>query len=154
MIAVVCTTCKKALHVVGEMSEVDQLVGQRSDFWPDKYICFSCGGAATGFLTPEISAAALNELDIYNLTPQEAFAALNGLGIPEERVCCAEVIVPALEALGLKVKGKEFRGMARYFLDELELPDGTKFFFGASPQGAAIYRITKPHSYRKANDVG
>jgi len=153
MISIVCTDCKKALNVVGEMSEVDQLVGQRSEYWPNKYTCFSCGGVATGFLTPQISAAALGELDIYDVTVQEAFAALNGLGIPEERVCCADVIVPMLTALGLKVKGKEYRGMTRYFLDELELPDGTKFHFGASPQGAAIYRITKPHSYRKANDV-
>lgn len=154
MIAIVCIACKKSLHVVGEMSEVDQLVGQRSDYWPDKYKCFSCNGAATGFLSPEISFAALAELDVYHVTPQEAFAALNGLGIPDERTCCADVIVPLLEAVGLKVKGKEFRGMTRYFLDELELPDGTKLHFGASPQGAAIYRITKPHSYRKTNDVG
>lgn len=154
MISVVCTACKKSLHVVGEMSEVDQLIGQRSDYWPDKYTCFSCGSPASGFLTPEISAAALAELDIYNVTVQEAFAALNGLGVPAERVCCADVVEPLLEGLGLKVKGKEYRGTQRYFLTELELPDGTKLHFGASPQGAAIYRITKPHSYRKTNDVG
>ena len=154
MIAVVCTSCKNMLQVIGELSEVDHLVGQRSEFWPDKYKCFACGGSATGFLMPQISAAALGELNVHSVTAAEAFAALNGLGLPEERTCCADVIVPMLESLGLKVKGKEFRGTARYFLDELELPDGTKLFFGASPYGAAIYRITKPHSYREANDVG
>lgn len=154
MIAIVCTACKKMLNVVGEVSEVDMLVGQRSDFWPNKYVCFSCSGPAEGFLTPEVSAAAIRELDVYDVTPQEAFAALGGLGIPAERTCCADVVVPLFEAVGLKVKGKELRGMTRYFLDEIEMPDGTKLFLGASPHGAVIYRITRPHSYVRTNNVG
>lgn len=154
MITIACTTCSKALNVIGEVTEVDVLLGQRSEYWPDKYVCFSCGSKAQGFLTPEISAAAMAKLDAYDVSAQEAFAALNGLGLPSERVCCADVIVPLLEQLGLKVKGKELRGVQRYFLDELELPDGTKLHFGASPHGAAIYRVTKPHSYRETNDVG
>jgi hypothetical protein len=44
--------------------------------------------------------------------------------------------------------------MQRFFLDSIELPDGTKLHLGASPQGACIYRITKPHSYARTNDVG
>lgn len=154
MIAIVCTGCAHCLHVVGDVSEVDQLVGQRSDFWPDKYPCWNCGSQAQGFLSPEISAAAMEKLQIFHLTPQEAFAALMGMGLPEERKCCAEVVEALLQGVGLKVKGKEFRGLDRYFIDQIELADGTKLFLGSSPQGACVYRITKPHSYTKANDVG
>lgn len=154
MISIVCLECKKAIRVVGDVSEVDQLVGQRSEYWPDKYPCFSCGQLVHGYLTPEVSATAFGQLEVYDLSVQEAFAALNGLGVPDERSCCTDVVVPLLESVGLKVKGKEFRGVPRYFIDELELPDGTKLHLGASAQGAAVYRVTKPHSYRKANDVG
>lgn len=154
MISVVCTACNVALSVVGDVTEVDQLVGQRSEFWKDHYTCFRCNGGAEGFLTAEISAAALRELQVYNVTALEAFAAMNGLGIPEERNCCSDAIVPMFEALGIKVHGKEYRGMQRFFLNSIELPDGTTLHLGASPQGACIYRITKPHSYARTNDVG
>lgn len=150
MITIACTKCAHAIRVVGDVSEVDQLVGQRSDFWPDKYVCFHCGERCEGFLTPEISEFVLAKLNIFDLTPNEAFAALNGMGVPSEHTCCADVVVPLLEAQGIKVKGRELRGQQRYFLDEIHLPDGTKLFFGASPQGAVIYRITKPHSYVQA----
>lgn len=153
MISIVCTACKVALSVVGDVTEVDQLVGQCSEFWKDSYTCFRCNGRAEGFLTAEISAAALRELQVYNVTSLEAFAAMNGLGIPEERNCCGDVITPLLAALGVKAHGKEYRGVPRFFLDSLELPDGTKLHLGASPQGACIYRITKPHSYARTNDV-
>ncbi len=154
MITIVCTSCKTALYVIGEVSEVDHLLGTRSEYWPDKFPCFNCNAKASGLLTAEVSPAAMHELNVYELNVQEAFAAINGLGIPAERNCCAEVVVPLLESVGLKVNGKEFRGAMRYFIDALELPDGTKLHLAASPQGACVYRVTKPHSYRKANDVG
>ncbi len=154
MISIVCTACKLALNVVGEMSEVAQLVGQQSEFWQDRYTCFQCNGSAQGFLTAEVSAPAMRELQVYSVSATEAFAAMLGLGLPEERNCCSDVIVPLLEAVGVKVHGKESRGVQRFYLDAIELPDGTKLHLGASPQGACIYRITKPHSYARTNDVG
>lgn len=154
MITVVCTDCKHAINVIGEVAEVDHLVGQHSDFWPNGYKCWTCSGQMTGFLTPEVSAAAMRELYVYELGVQEAYAALMGLGIPDERVCTAESVMQLFESAGLQVKGKTFRGQHRYFIDEIQFPDGTKLHLGASPQGAAVYRITKPHSYVKANDVG
>lgn len=153
MIAIVCTSCKHCIHVIGEMSEVDLLVGQRSDFWPDKYKCWACGKYMEGFLAPEISYAVLNELFIYELSPNETFAALMGLGLPEERAVDADTILELFEKVGLKVKGKAYRGQSRYFIDEIEFPNGMKLHLGASPQGAAVYRITKPHSYTRSNDA-
>lgn len=157
MIFIACDSCCSALRVTGDVSEVDQLVGQRSEYWPDKYKCYSCGADAVGFLTPEVSALAMAKLHVVDVTAQEAFAALNGLGVPSERTCCEEVIRPLFEAQGLTVRGRTFRGQPRMCLDEIVFPDGTRLFLGASPQGAVIYRITKPHSYAaaaEANDVG
>lgn len=150
MILIACTHCRKALRVTGELDELEPLVGQRSEYWPDKYPCYCCGGTAAGFLVPEISEAAHASLSITDVTPQEAFAALNGLGLPDERTCCAEVVEPFFEKQGIKVHGFQPRGTMRYLVSELEFPDGTKMFFGTSPQGALIYRITKKHSYLKA----
>lgn len=153
MITIVCATCKHAICAVGEVSEVDLLIGQRSDFWPDKYKCWDCGKHMEGFLTPEISAAVLNELFIYELTAPETFAALMGLGLPQERVVETDTVLELFEKAGLKVQGKSYRGEQRYFIDVIEFPNGMKLHLGASPQGAAVYRITKPHSYARTNDV-
>ena len=154
MITIVCTHCKHALHATGEVSEVNQLVGQQSDFWPDKYRCWECDRYMEGFLTPEVSSAVANELTIIEVTAQEAFAALNGLGLPQERVVDPDTVLELFETVGLKVKGKSYRGQHRYFIDEIVFPNGVKLHLGASPQGAAVYRIVKPHSYARTNDVG
>ncbi len=151
MITIACFSCAHAISTIGEVSEVDILIGQRSDFWPDKYKCWACGGAMQAVLTPEVSTAVYSALFVYELSAQETYAALMGLGMPEERVVEADTVKQLFEQVGLKVKGKSYRGQHRYFLDEIEFPDGTKLHLGASPQGAAVFRITKPHSYARSN---
>ena len=154
MITIVCLPCNHAISVIGEVTEVDTLVGQRSDFWPDKYTCFTCGGSMEAVLTPEVSSFAYSKLFIYELGPHETFAALMGLGLPEERVVEADTVQQLFKQAGLAVKGKSYRGQHRFFIDEIQVPDGTKLHLGASPQGAAVYRSTKPHSYSRSNDAG
>jgi len=150
MITIVCQSCKHALCVVGEVRDVDVLVGKQSDYWPDKYSCYNCGGQASGFLTPQVDEAVMRSLQVTNVNAEEAFAALNGLGVPEERTCCAEVVLPYFEALGIIVKGRQPHGQTRYIVEELTFPDGTRMQLGASPQGALIYRVVKKHSYAAA----
>lgn len=150
MITIVCLSCKHALRVTGEVRDVDILVGQQSEYWPDGYLCYSCGSQASGFLTPEVDPLVLQSLHVTDVTVEEAFAALNGLGIPEERSCCAEVVLPYFAAQHIEVKGHQPHGQLRYVVDELVFPDGTRLLFGASPQGALIYRIVKRHSYVEA----
>lgn len=152
MIFIACTRCLAALQVVDDIDASDQLVGQQSDFWPDKYTCFACGEPAVGALTPQVSATIMARAHIVNVTAAEAFAALNGLGVPEERTCCEEVVVPYFAAQGIKVKGKQLRGQLRYVVNELVFPDGSRMCFGVSPQGAVVYRVAKPHSYAKGVD--
>lgn len=150
MITIFCEHCTHALRVNGDAVDVDSLLGQGSDYWPDRYPCYNCGKKAQGFLTPEISAMALSVMRVVDVNAQEAFAALNGLGVPSERTCCAEVIEELFDRHGIHVKGHQTSGQPRYLVEELSFTDGTRIQLGASPQGALIYRIVKPHSYVKA----
>ncbi len=147
MILIACSHCSYALRVTGPLEELDTLVGQRSDYWPDKYPCFHCDQIAAGFLLPEVSAVAMATLVISDVTPQEAFAALHGLGTPTEQTCCPEVLEQLFGNLGITLVGNQLSGTSRFRLDALALPGGTKVHFGASPQGAVIYRIVNRHSY-------
>jgi len=139
-----------SLTVIGEPAEVETLVGSRSDFHPDKYVCFECGLPAECLLTAEISAMAGRSLRINEVTPQEAFAALMGMGIPAEATCCAEVVEPMFEAQGIKVTGYQMPHTTRYVITALTFPDGRTMHLGAAFPGALAYRITKKHSYVEA----
>lgn len=147
MIFICCLTCRCALRVSGLQQEVDYLVGQGSEFWPDKYACYNCGGAAQGMLTPQVGAEVLASLTVTDVAPAEAFAALNGLGLPPERLCCSEVIAPLFEKCGITVRGRDIRGTTRTILDEITFPDGTRIYLAGSAQGAVVYRVVPPHSY-------
>jgi hypothetical protein len=87
---------------------------------------------------------------VVTVDPQEAFAALSGLGVKDERTCCTEVIEPLFAEHGIKAHGRQLEGTVRYYLDSLEFKDGTRLHFAPSPHGAVIYRVTKGgHSYLK-----
>jgi hypothetical protein len=150
MITIACAACSHALSVTGEADEIETLVGSRSDFHPDKYKCYNCEAPADCVLTAEVSAAAFKNLTVYDVTPQEAFAALHGMGIPPEMTCCAEVIEGMFEKQGIKVTGYQMPRTSRYVLTALTFPDGSTVHLGASFPGALAYRITKKHSYVQA----
>ena len=149
MIFIACNKCNHALFVSGDEREVSILVGPNSDFWPDKYRCASCGTlGAQACLSPEVDPVVLATRIVSNVTAEEAFAALNGLGLPEERVCSEELIEALFERQGIKVKGRQLCGnLPRYILDSLTFADGTCVHLGASSYGAILYRVVKPHSY-------
>jgi DNA-directed RNA polymerase subunit RPC12/RpoP len=146
---IACTHCSSAIRVQAEEHSAKLLVGDKSDFWPDKYPCYHCGQKVRAFLDPEIAAEALAALDVVDLTAEETFAAIMGLGVPDEQTCCEEVVVPLFEKYGLGVKGRQIRNSLRYCLEYIEFPDGTRLHLAASPQGATAYRIAKRHSYVK-----
>jgi len=147
MLVIVCRQCLHAIRVMGDPSEVGSILGEGSPFWPNGYICFSCGAAAEILLEPEIDAAVVATLNMYNLSPVEALAALHGLGMPHERNCYKEELDRIFAEYEIKLHGRQHREQARYYLDSIELKDGTRVFFAPSPHGACIYRIAKPHRY-------
>lgn len=146
MIFILCPRCRCALRVTGDAAEVYSLVGPESDFWPDKFMCFKCMKPAHGFLEGEVSIQA--QIEVHEVSAQEAIAAIHGLGLPSEREV-DKLIVDALlrEHPVRRIAGKDVPGGQRVLLDYIELWDGTRLHFGGSNDGAVIYRITRPHSY-------
>lgn len=154
MILIACATCGFTMRVEGDVKnddrELDFLVGRSSSFWPDKYACAQCGAQALGLEVSQVTDRAGARLRIVDVTPHEAFAALQGLGLPEERSCHLEDVIKLLKEHGVKnAVGKDILGTSRCVIDYLELGDGSKMYLGPSTEGATVFRITKSVSYVK-----
>lgn len=146
MIYIVCLDCKSALRVVGDIDEVRSLIADDSEWYPDKYPCWKCSARAK--LMYSIESNALPQLDMRDLTPQEAFLALSGVGLPEEQDCSVTAVTSVLKrATIMEVVVRPIRNSSRSCLDCLILSDGTKVYLGSSVHGATVYRIATPHHY-------
>lgn len=152
MIYLFCASCKHGLRVSpgdqrGALSECEALLGAGSEYHPDKYPCPWCKERMS--LLVAASPAALAVADVYDVTPQEAIAAIHGLGLPEERQCSAAAVEALLQGAQIKrVSAQQIRGSHRSIIDHIELEDGTKVYLASSAFGATIYRIAKsetPH---------
>jgi hypothetical protein len=143
-----CIRCCLAIRVLDQGPEVDFLVGEKSDFWPVRYPCPECG-RNTKPVSEDIPPDLHRKLQIMDLTAKEAFIAYSGVGLPKQRKFSGEELETKLKETPIKsVQGMTVDGESgRYLIDSLELWDGTKVFFGASPQGAVIYRVAPPTSY-------
>lgn len=144
MITIVCNKCATAVRTVGEHEEVDVLLGEKSEWYPDKYPCPSCSGMAS--MVDAIEPAALKALDLYDLTPQEAYSAFNGLGLPKERECGPMAVREAFKSPVKEIKCELIKGTNRTLLKHIIFEDGTRVYFGSSPYGATVYRIAKPRT--------
>lgn len=148
MMVVLCPTCHLVVRVLGEPAQVHPLVGTGSEFWPNKYDCPRCGQRAEGRLEREVPGALLGQAEVRDLTPEEAYAAFLGVGMPEEQACSlADVQALLVQVPICRVVGHDVPGQARTVLDRLELTDGTQVYFGASGDGAVIYRIRRRSHY-------
>jgi hypothetical protein len=155
MILVVCIPCNfvirimptHAANAMGER-EVNQLLGPDSNLWPNGFECVKCGKNATGMLERAADPKVLRTMELRDLTPHEAFAAFNGLGLPEEQHCSLESVQALLtEQPVRRVIGSTVKGQERTIIDALELWDGTKLHFSAGGEGAVIYRVVRSTSY-------
>lgn len=147
MIVVVCTNieCRTIFRVIGDPHEVYSLIGEGSEWWPNKYTCPLCGQQATA---EHESSIDLRGMEVRDLEVQEMFQALYGMGLPEEQVCTYDVLGKIffnqrVQAIG----GHAVSGTNRFCLEWLEFSDGTKMYFGASAHGALIYRVAKKISH-------
>lgn len=147
MIIIVCTQCGVGVRTHGE--DTDVLVGQSCEWYPNKYPCpVQCGGQAS---CAEVESLSLPALDIHDLTPQEAFAAFEGLGFPEEHDCGKAAVERLFVEQRVKsVKVVQLRHQNRSRLDHIEFENGTKLYLAAATEGAVVYRISNPHSYAEA----
>lgn len=145
MIIIVWPGTKLAIRTVGEFDEVEHLLGPKSEWYPDKYPHPDPEVKELGSFQNAIDARAMPELDLHDVTPQEAFAALSGLGLPNERDCGTTAVERVFESQGVKkVHMRQVNRANRTIIDSIEFDDGTRMFLASSPVGAVVYRISKP----------
>lgn len=150
MITVACIKCHLALRTTGEFSEVDFLVGKRSEWYPNRYPCPRSGCDGKMAFADMIDSEVYDMLEVHDLTPQECFQAFNGLGLPTERSCTPDDLLSVL--VGKKVSELDVcqvNNDRRSIVYSLVVEDGTRIYFGSSPQGAIVYRIAPPRSVVK-----
>jgi hypothetical protein len=150
-LAVVCSGCGEIYRVVQAStscaSDVALLVGESSEFWPNKYVCPRCGAQATGMQEEELPRS-MQTCTIIDLSPEELYAALHGLGLPSEQATTFLAVCELLScACIVRVVGADVTGTGRCSIDYIQLDTGVKVYFGASREGAVIYRIVRPGSY-------
>lgn len=151
MITIACMTCGTAIRTAGDEAEVYSLLGHGSEYYPDKYPCVAAGCRGHAQYLEAISPIAMAQLIIHDVTPQEAFAALNGLGLPPERDCGETAVRQALTGRVVDAGVRQIRGSNRSVLEWLLFEDGTRLFLAASGEGAVVYRLARPHSYVEQN---
>jgi hypothetical protein len=147
VITLACLTCHLALRTTGEPVEVDFLVGMRSDWYPDRYPCPRSGCKGTMTLTDVIESKVLPLLEIHDVNPQECFQALKGMGLPEEKKATLDLVVKHLEGKTIQsIEVEPVSNALRTVVRSILMADGTRLYFGSSPQGATVYRIAPPRS--------
>lgn len=141
---VFCDQCFTAVRV----DDHGGLTGVDSEYWPDKYTCCVCDGHARGMLEEEIPSYLLQKMHVRDMTDTELYAALNGMGPPED-MCCKALSVKELllQHKVVDVKGFEPSGTERFIIDHLVLDNGDRIYLGASPLGAVVYRISRKVNY-------
>jgi hypothetical protein len=152
MVYLVCPDCRVGLRIgPGELGEFEGLFEVRPSCLGMKaYPCFRC----------ELEQATLStehpdDVELFDVNPQEAFAAINGLGLPSEQECNGTAVADVfLEKKVKHVTTRMIRNSHRCILDNIEFDDGTKMYFGASAGGAIVYRIAPRHSYAQEVDGG
>jgi hypothetical protein len=144
------TTCRFVARIHGpDVEEVDHLVGPSSQWYPDKYPCPVCGERCA------ISTRSFDEnYKCVDLTPQEAFIAFSGGGLPGEAECSASRVSSLLvQERVTNVKTRHIKGTNRCVIDRLQLESGIVLHLGASVHGACVYRVQEPPNYTEDTEV-
>jgi hypothetical protein len=153
MILVICQPCSLCMRIMGSSEQITHLVGEQSDYWPNKFPCPRCEKPCAGYLELSVDPRTLNQVELVELNAEEAFAAFNGLGFPKEGDCRTEVLEALLREQPVrKIAGRDVFGTTRCLVEYIELWDGTRLYFGAGSEGAVVYRIVKPQSYVRKID--
>jgi hypothetical protein len=92
--------------------------------------------------------AEVEGIEFIDVNPQEAYAAVNGLGLPSERDCTAAAVMQLLtEKRVTRVSATQIRDSHRCIIEYLELEDGSRVYLGSSAYGATVFRVSNPISY-------
>jgi hypothetical protein len=146
LITLACLDCRLALRTVGDHGEIDGLL-IHTEWYPDRYPCPRSGCSGLMTLTDAIASSELDRLEMHDLSPQEVFQALQGMGLPSEKDCSvAHVQEALLQKRVLSLDIRSVSGTARSVVYSILLEDGVRVYFGSGPQGATVYRIAPKRS--------
>lgn len=148
MIIFYCSECFLSVRVIGEQKEVDTLVGPGHESWPNKFVCPQCSVEGM-YGMYEVEAPPEDIASAKQLTAQEFFSTLNGLGFPEERSCSESVVRSLFKKKIVSINGSNVKGSTRFVLRHIDFEDGSRMFFESSTNGAVVHRIRAPLSYTK-----
>ncbi len=138
MIYVLCRSCKSCLRVSpGQPGELEAMMsGLQAK-------CWDCEQPL--IIHNEVPVEDIHVIDV---NPQEAYAAVNGLGLPTEKDCTAAAVTQLLtERRVTRVSATQIRDSHRCIIEYLELEDGSKVYLGSSAYGATVFRVSNPISY-------
>jgi hypothetical protein len=135
--------CGLALRIDDEPDAVEAL------FNGESHTCPRPGCEKPLVFSPLLDSESIPSLLVFDVTAREAFAAVNGLGLPCDHECGPLALARAFETPVKEVRSSRIHNSTRTVVHSILFADGTEMFFGSAPQGAVVYRITQPRSYTK-----
>jgi hypothetical protein len=98
-------------------------------------------------------AAGCGILPSWTLTPDEAFHAFCGLGLPDEIGYSAEVVESLLLSSRVVKVGTRCSPAGSVLLDTIELENGLKIYLVSNAHGAGVLKIRRVDGKRPVDDV-
>ena len=140
-----CTRCQRVYRSVGDPQQDEQLLGEKSDWWPDKYVCPVCDGVMFARKEADVMAEVLASPTLQHFPVEELYAAMSGLGLPEQRLTGPQSVRAVLEGKRIRSVSVQPAGTSsRSVLDRIVLDDGTVIYLASGSYGATVYRIRGP----------
>ena len=126
----------------------EEIMGLFRDWMPDNFPCCNANcNNKKAELVESIDPGVMNMWTIFQVTAHEAFSAMQGLGLPEERDCGPTAVKAAFEKPVKDLAVRLVKGTNRSVIDHIEFDDGTRLYLGASAYGAIVYRIAPKRSF-------
>lgn len=133
----VCS-CGLLLRVTGDSEEIEMLLGTNSDWAQARHPCPECHKSMV--LADAVDG--IKSLRIVDVTPQEAFTAVNGLGLPSEHDCGETAVRELFKLPVVSVAVHQIPGSNRSLVESIEFEGGQKLYLASGAQGATVYRIS------------
>jgi len=130
----VCRKCGSAVNVVGDAIRTKDLLGRA--LWGEQDLpCVRCDGKCERF------PGSSEDPGASDLSPEEYFRALHGMGMPDEALCTPEMVAALLRDGVVDIVAEERSG--RTLLRKIITRGGLHIHFWVSTEGAIAYKITK-----------
>ena len=145
MIYIVWPKSRLVIRVTGRDDRIAELAGDESHWYPDQYPNPVRDQYELGSVAEAADASALGNVELKELSAEEAFVALSGLGFPEERDCRPCAVRQQFASAVRRIEAEPLPGTNRTLIRSIVFDEGSELFLGAAPEGAIAYRLSKHH---------